>query len=144
MPENPRRCASGRDVTLAIDLLERSGVEEGSLRRVIELGVEISAELVQFNVVRPVAEAHAIFQREVPLQFPAVLREGVGIPVPPCAGRLTGRWISVHGRPLDEGPNSTDEHIGSRVSGARVIIGTEPQLTGLVVLEVLLLLTAFE
>ena len=108
------------------------------------VGVEVAAEAVQLLVVRPVAEAHAVLERQVRAQLPAVLREGVDVPVAELAERLPGRRVAGACRALVELPDAADQHVGAGVAGAVVVVGAEPQLAGLEVLEVLLLLAALD
>ena len=61
---------------------------------------EVAALAVQLLVVRPLAETHAVFQREVRLELPAVLREGVHVPVPELAIRHAGERLALDRRAL--------------------------------------------
>ena len=78
------------------------GSRNEPLRRVVERRREVAAQAVQLLVVRPVAEAHAVFEREVRLELPAVLRERVDVPVAELAERLAGRRVALGRRALVE------------------------------------------
>src|SRR5207342_2650633 len=78
--EDARRCAPARHVADAVEDLVRRRIEELRLRRIVLRRVEVTAESVEFLVVRPVAEPRAVFQRQVWLQLPGVLGEAVHVP----------------------------------------------------------------
>ena len=140
--EDAGRGAARLDVAQAVQLLVGPGVEERARVRVVEVGREVAAEAIQFTVVRPVAEADAVFHREVRPQSPAVLGERIEVPVAPFAGGLARGRVAVARRSLVELADAADEHVRARVPGAGVVVVAEPQLTGFEVLEILLLLTA--
>src|SRR4029079_14541932 len=73
-----------------------------------------------------------------------VLRERVEVPEPELAERLTGGGVDMRRRALSERSDSTDQHVGGGIPGAGAVVGSDPQLAGLDVLEVLLFLAALD
>src|SRR5439155_21521282 len=120
-------------------------IKECPFARIVERWREVPAlGAAQLAVVRPVAAAHAEFECKVRPDLPAVLREGIEIPIAKLAIGLTQRRLSVPRRSLRERADTPDQHVRRRIAGARSVVGAEPELAGFVVLEVLLLLAALD
>ena len=57
---------------------------------------------------------------------------------------MPGSGVALDRRALIELADAPGQHVGRRVAGAGAVVGAEPELAGLVVLEVLLLLAALD
>src|SRR5205823_6957661 len=142
--------ASGVDVAHTVDALERPRVEEGTLRRIVQRRREVAALPIQLLVVGPGTKPHAVLEREIVPELPAVLRERVDVPIAELAVRFADCRLTVlladdfRRRALRERANPADEHVRRRVASSRVVVGAEPELAGRVVIEVLLLLSALD
>ena len=142
--QNARLRATSGDVAHAVDPLERARIEERALRRIVQRRREVAAFAAQLAVVRPESAANAVFERDVRLELPAVLRERIEIPVAEPTVRLARRRLAVACGPLIELADPSHQHVRRRVASTGRIVVAEPELPGLLILEVLLLLPALD